>query len=95
MLTRRRLLRSAATFAAAVGGESLLPANVLQALAQAPHGDGSLCDIKHIVLLMQENRSFDHYLGIKARCLARWVPGRVLIVMQASIGGASPSVSPA
>ncbi len=66
MLTRRRLLRSAATVAAAAGAESLLPRNVLNALAQAPPRQGSLRDIKHIVLLMQENRSFDHYFGTMA-----------------------------
>jgi phospholipase C len=44
----------------------LLPPNVLQALAQAPPRQGSLQDIKHIVLLMQENRSFDHYFGTMA-----------------------------
>ncbi|GII59782.1 non-hemolytic phospholipase C [Planotetraspora thailandica] len=28
------------------------------------HGDhGSLADVKHVVILMQENRSFDHYFG--------------------------------
>jgi phospholipase C len=66
MLTRRRLLRGAATIAAATGAEMLLPPNVLQALAQAPPRQGSLQDIKHIVLLMQENRSFDHYFGTMA-----------------------------
>jgi phospholipase C len=66
MLTRRRLLWGAATIAAAAGAESLLPPNVLRALAQAPPRDGSLRDIKHIVLLMQENRSFDHYFGTMA-----------------------------
>jgi phospholipase C len=66
MLTRRRLLLGAATIAAGAGAESLLPPNVLEALAQAPPRDGSLQDIKHIVLLMQENRSFDHYFGTMA-----------------------------
>src|SRR5580704_11980484 len=28
-----------------------------------PAGTGSLNDIEHFVLLMQENRSFDHYYG--------------------------------
>ncbi|HEX4223520.1 MAG TPA: alkaline phosphatase family protein [Pseudonocardiaceae bacterium] len=34
-----------------------------RALAVDPAGTGSLADIEHIVLLMQENRSFDHYFG--------------------------------
>ena len=68
MLSRRRLLWSAATIASAVGAESLLPPNVLQALTQAPPREGSLREIKHIVLLMQENRSFDHYLALWPAC---------------------------
>jgi phospholipase C len=28
-----------------------------------PAGTGSLNDIEHVVMLMQENRSFDHYYG--------------------------------
>jgi phospholipase C len=66
MLTRRRLLSGAAGIAAAAGAEMLLPPNVLRALAQAPSKQGSLRDIKHIVMLMQENRSFDHYFGTMA-----------------------------
>jgi phospholipase C len=27
---------------------------------------GSLTDIKHVVLFMQENRAFDHYFGTMA-----------------------------
>ncbi len=61
-LTRRRLLRGAASVAAA----ALMPPNVQRALAQAPAANGSLRDIKHVVILMQENRSFDHYFGTLA-----------------------------
>lgn len=61
--TRRRLLGAAA----ATGGAltmSALPPNVRKALA-APSSSKkpSLRDIEHVVLLMQENRSFDHYFG--------------------------------
>ncbi len=60
--TRRRLLRGAAqaSFASAA---ALMPVSVQKLLAQAPKRPGSLRDIKHVVLLMQENRSFDHYFG--------------------------------
>jgi phospholipase C len=34
-----------------------------RAYATDPAGSGSLSDIEHVVLLMQENRSFDHYFG--------------------------------
>ena len=63
-LTRRRLLGSAA--AAGVAAASLaLPVNVRKALAAADNQarPGRLRDIKHVVILMQENRSFDHYFG--------------------------------
>jgi len=61
-MTRRRLLGSAASLAAAGFASSLLPPNVRRVLA-APPERGGLQDIKHVVLLMQENRSFDHYFG--------------------------------
>ncbi len=64
--TRRRRLGDAAGGGAA-GGEataSALPPNVRRALADPPPPrDSSLRDIRHVVLLMQENRSFDHYFG--------------------------------
>ena len=63
--TRRRLLGSAAGVAAAAALD-LLPPNVRRAVADASAGPASLKDIKHVVLLMQENRSFDHYFGTLA-----------------------------
>jgi phospholipase C len=36
---------------------------VRTALAAPPPKHGGLKDIKHVVMLMQENRSFDHYYG--------------------------------
>ena len=62
--TRRRLLRDTAKAIAAAS--ALLPHNVQRALAQQPLRSGSLRDIKHVVVLMQENRSFDHYFGTMA-----------------------------
>jgi phospholipase C len=64
-LTRRRLLGNTARLTAAALASSLMPANVRRALAAAPP-PASLRDIKHVVLLMQENRSFDHYFGTLA-----------------------------
>jgi phospholipase C len=43
----------------------LMPPNVRRVLANPPK-IGSLRDVKHVVLLMQENRSFDHYFGTMA-----------------------------
>ena len=62
--TRRRLLRSAAQMASLTAAATLLPPNVRKLLAKTPNRPGSFKDIKHVVLLMQENRSFDHYFGM-------------------------------
>ncbi|MEV8019361.1 phosphocholine-specific phospholipase C [Streptomyces sp. NPDC086554] len=63
-ISRRRLMAvgGGALGAAAVG--SFLPPSLQQALAQdRPKGGGGLDSIEHVVILMQENRSFDHYFG--------------------------------
>jgi phospholipase C len=65
-LTRRRLLTKGAQFASVAAASALMPPNVQRLLAQSPKRTGSLRDIKHVVLLMQENRSFDHYFGTMA-----------------------------
>jgi len=60
--TRRRVLGTAAGVAGAAAGFDLLPGAVQKALAdQRPAGGFE--KIEHVVLLMQENRSFDHYFG--------------------------------
>ncbi len=62
--TRRAFLNNAARSAAALTASAMLPASIRKALAIAPHSiNGTLNDVEHIVVLMQENRSFDHYLG--------------------------------
>ena len=61
--SRRRLLRFAAASAAASAHQAW-PAAIRKALALAPReGAGSLADVEHVIVLMQENRSFDHYFG--------------------------------
>lgn len=62
-VSRRRLLGSALGTAGLTGGLSLLPPNLRRAVAQAPRDPGSLENIEHVVILMLENRSFDHYFG--------------------------------
>ena len=64
-MTRRRFLGAAAGTAAA-GALYLMPPNLRRAMAQTPARLGSLRDIKHVVPLMQENRSFGHYFGTLA-----------------------------
>ncbi len=57
---RRSFLRSAAA-GAAIG---LLPATVAKAMAiPARHRTGTIMDVEHVVIFMQENRAFDHYFG--------------------------------
>jgi len=60
-LSRRNLLGAAA--GVGVGGAlGVLPPTVLKAMA-ASTASPSLSAVKHVVFLMQENRSFDHYYG--------------------------------
>ncbi|WP_214317489.1 phosphocholine-specific phospholipase C [Nonomuraea sediminis] len=47
---------------AGVAAGSLLPPSVHRAMA-LPVPQGGLSAVKHVVFLMQENRSFDHYFG--------------------------------
>ncbi|MEZ0067501.1 phospholipase C [Streptacidiphilus sp. MAP12-20] len=58
-VTRRTFLGSAAALGAALGLESL-PGSAPRAAAATT---GTITDVKHVVVLMQENRSFDHYFG--------------------------------
>src|SRR5215472_8466566 len=63
-LTRRRLLTAAGATVAAAFAAEYLPADVRRALLSGPpRGSGRFSDIKHVVIMMQENRSFDHYFG--------------------------------
>jgi phospholipase C len=64
-MTRRRLIGGAAAMAVAAAS-NLMPPNLRRVMAQDPIRGGGLRDIKHVVLLMQENRSFDHYFGTLA-----------------------------
>src|SRR5271154_4208244 len=52
----------------ALAGTPLATALFRSALARAAttpahHRTGTLADVEHVVILMQENRSFDHYFG--------------------------------
>src|SRR3954451_14342018 len=61
-VSRRRLFQLGAGGAGLAVAGSLLPPSVQQALASPPRR-GGLKAIKHVVVLVQENRSFDHYYG--------------------------------
>jgi phospholipase C len=63
-MTRRELIRAGVAGGAALGTYRLVSASetISRALAVAPQC-GRLKDIEHVVILIQENRSFDHYFG--------------------------------
>ena len=57
---RRRFLKLTAAGLAA----QVLPLPIQKALALPAAGEtGTIMDVEHVVILMQENRSFDHYFG--------------------------------
>src|SRR5580698_6667245 len=61
---RRDFLRAAASAAGSATALSMLPLGIRNALAiPANNATGSIQDVEHIIVLMQENRSFDHYFG--------------------------------
>jgi len=66
---RRDFLRQA-LLGAGLTAVGALPPAIAKALAiPARRGTGTLQDVEHIVILMQENRSFDHYFGtLKGVC---------------------------
>jgi phospholipase C len=60
MTTRRDFLQ----FSAIAAAMSSFPSSIQKALATpAAVKAGTILDVNHIVILMQENRSFDHYFG--------------------------------
>ena len=61
--SRRQLLKGGAGAAAGAALAAYLPSSVRKAIAGANPTSFDLSQVKHIVLLMQENRSFDHYFG--------------------------------
>ena len=63
MTSRRTFLRTtlSSALAASLGG---LPPAIARALDIPSHTrTGTIKDVEHVVILMQENRSFDHYFG--------------------------------
>ena len=63
-LSRRNLIRRAAVVTGAAVVASVTPAAGALADTAAKRGrHGDIRDIKHVMILMQENRSFDHYFG--------------------------------
>lgn len=63
MESRREFLRKTLLFSGASGVASLMPSSIQKAFAIDPEMGSSFLDADHVVILMQENRSFDHALG--------------------------------
>ena len=63
-LNRRKFIKISAGAAGAGAALTMLPGLIQKALAvEANNRTKSIRDVEHIVILMQENRSFDHYFG--------------------------------
>src|ERR1035437_3717561 len=66
-LTRRDVLKIGAAAGAANLGATLLSGcglgNAIASTVQAVTGCAKVTDIDHVVIFIQENRSFDHYFG--------------------------------
>ncbi|GAC1303966.1 MAG: phospholipase C, phosphocholine-specific [Mucilaginibacter sp.] len=64
MDTQRDFIRKAALLTGAAGLSGVLPASIQRAMAIDPPPGSTYMDAEHIVILMQENRSFDHCFGM-------------------------------
>ncbi|ULU26098.1 phospholipase C, phosphocholine-specific [Dyella terrae] len=63
-MKRRDFLKAVGGATAVGAGMMLMPSSIRHALAiNASVATGTIDDVQHVVILMQENRSFDHYFG--------------------------------
>jgi phospholipase C len=63
MESRRDFIKKAALLSGAAGMHSIIPASIIRALSIDPEAGSTWLDAEHVVILMQENRSFDHCFG--------------------------------
>jgi phospholipase C len=61
--TRRDFLKIAAMLTGTAGVSGVIPESIQRAFAIELEKGSTYLDAEHIVILMQENRSFDHALG--------------------------------
>ena len=67
MTSRRSFLRGGAHAGIAAATYAAFPPAIQRALAiPANNATGTIRDVEHVVILMQENRAFDHYFGTLA-----------------------------
>ena len=65
--SKRKFLRAGLGTTAAASALNLFPPSIRRALAiPANNRTGTIQDVEHVVILMQENRSFDNYFGTLA-----------------------------
>jgi len=62
-MNRREFLEKSGILMAGLGTSSMLHPAILKALTIEPAAGSSFYDAEHVVILMQENRSFDHAFG--------------------------------
>ncbi|KAB1229164.1 phosphocholine-specific phospholipase C [Chryseobacterium viscerum] len=62
-MNRREFLEKSSLLLAGLGTSSVLHPSILKALAINPAAQSTFFDAEHVVILMQENRSFDHAFG--------------------------------
>lgn len=78
--TRRQFLGGSAAAAGSAAAMMALPSSVRKVLAApAPSSRPAVGDIEHVVLLMQENRSFDHYFGTMSGVAGFSDPGAITL----------------
>jgi phospholipase C len=63
MDTRRDFIKKAMLLSGAAGWSGLIPESISRAMAINPDPGSTYLDAEHVVILMQENRSFDHCFG--------------------------------
>lgn len=63
MDNRRAFLKKSLLLTGAAGLSTTVPASIRRALAINPETGSTYLDARHVVILMQENRSFDHCFG--------------------------------
>src|SRR5262249_56009115 len=70
---------------------SSLKANIAKAVAiKANNRTGTIRDVEHIVILMQENRPFDHHFGTLRGVRGFGDPRAVEIQLPLTTGGTAP-----
>lgn len=62
-MNRRDFLKQASLLTGGLGALSVIPPSILKAMGIEPAPGSTFLDAEHVVILMQENRSFDHAFG--------------------------------